>query len=239
MKTIFLTLFTLALVAVGPLIFPIAQSGHGNLATLASNALLPSIVFLVAVAVFARRGEAWLSRTIVRGALAGAIATVALEIVRLAGFHFGYMPGNLPRLMGVLLLDRFAQGPSLASDIAGWAYHFWNGACFGIIYSLVLGTRRRWAGMIFGLAIGLGFLVSPVVISLGVGYFGLEYSYGFPITVLLAHLAFGGALGVLSYAFLGPQIDRLISALRGGQCSTCGDMQTVKAGGSLTKSGQY
>jgi hypothetical protein len=211
------------------MIFPIAQSGHGNLATLASNLLVPSIVFLAAVAVFARRGEAWLSRTIVRGALAGAIATVALEIVRLTGFHFGYMPGNLPRLMGVLLLDRFAQGPSLASDIAGWAYHFWNGASFGIIYSLLLGTRRRWAGAIFGLAIGLGFLVSPVVISLGVGYFGLEYSYGFPITVLLAHLAFGGSLGVLSYAFLGPQIDRLISALRATHCETCGDMGTARS----------
>jgi len=228
MKAIFLTLLTLALVTVGPLIFPIAQSGHGNLATLASNVLLPSIVFLAAVAVFARRGEAWLSRTIVRGALAGAIATVALEMVRLSGFHFGYMPGNLPRLMGVLLLDRFALGPSLASDIAGWAYHFWNGASFGIIYGLLLGTRRRWVGVLFGLAVGLGFLVSPVVVSLGVGYFGLQFSYGFPITVLLAHLAFGAALGVLSYWFLGPQPDRLISALRAAHCEGCGNMDTVR-----------
>jgi hypothetical protein len=186
---------------------------------------LPSIVFLAAIAVFARRGEAWLSRTIVLGALAGAIATVALEIVRLVGFYFDYMPGNLPRLMGVLLLDRFALGPSPASDIAGWTYHFWNGASLGIIYSLMLGTRRRWLGGIFGLAVGLGFLVSPVVISLGVGYFGLQYSYGFPITVLLAHLAFGGALGVLSYRLMGPQPDRLISSLRAGHCATCDGMQ--------------
>jgi uncharacterized protein DUF6789 len=227
MRRIFLTLLTLALVAVGPLIFPIAQSGHGNLSTLATNALLPSIVLLAAVAVFARRVEPWLSRTIVRGALAGAIATVALEVIRLIGFHLGYMPGNLPRLMGVLLLDRFAQGPSVSSDIAGWAYHFWNGASFGIIYSLLLGTSRRWVGAAFGVVIGLGFLVSPVVISLGVGYFGLQFSYGFPVTVLLAHLAFGAALGVLTYRFLGRQPDRLISALRAA-CETSGAVASVQ-----------
>jgi uncharacterized protein DUF6789 len=229
MKRIFLTLLVLALATVGPTIFPIAQSGHGNLAALAVEALLPSIVFLAAIAVFARRGEHWLSRTIVLGALAGTIATIALEIVRLIGFHFDYMPGNLPRLMGVLLLDRFALGPSPASDIAGWAYHFWNGASFGIIYSLLLGTRRRWAGPIFGLAIGIGFLVSPVVISLGVGYFGLQFSYGFPVTVLLAHLAFGAALGVISYRLLGPQPDQLLSALRARPCGACGSTATVHA----------
>lgn len=229
MKAILLALLTLGLASVGPLIFPIAQSGHGNLEMLASYALFPSIVFLGAVAVFARRGEEWLSRSIVRGALAGAIATVALEIVRLTGFHFGYMPGNLPRLMGVLLLDRFAQGPSLTSDLAGWAYHFWNGASFGIIYTLMLGTRRRWVGAVFGLAIGVGFLVSPVVLSLGVGYFGLEFSYGFPITVILAHLAFGGSLGVLAYALLGPQIDRFFSAFRPPQCESCGAADTARS----------
>lgn len=227
MTAIFLTLFTLALAAVGPMIFPVAQSGHGTLAALAVNFLVPAIVLLVATAVFSRQSNPWLPRAITRGALAGAFATIALEIIRLTGFHFDYMPGNLPRLMGVLLLDRFAQGPSLASDIAGWTYHFWNGASFGIIYSLLLGTRRRWVGPIFGIAIGMGFLVSPVVISLGVGYFGLQYSYGFPITVLLAHLAFGGSLGLVSHRLLGPQPDRLISALRGMHCGTCGDMDAA------------
>jgi hypothetical protein len=227
MKRIFLTLLTLGLAAVGPLIFPIAQSGHGNLAVLAKTFLIPAIVFLAVIAVFSRRNELWLSRAVALGALAGASATITLEIVRLTGFHFDYMPGNLPRLMGVLILDRFAQGPSFASDLAGWAYHFWNGASFAIIYILLLGTRRRWLGAIFGLAIGLGFLVSPVVISLGVGYFGLQFSYGFPVTVLLAHLAYGIALGVLSYRFLGPQPDRLLSGLRATRCETCGELGTL------------
>ena len=161
-----------------------------------------------------RRSDVALARATAWGIIAGASATVPLEIVRLIGFHFNYMPGNLPRLMGVLLLDRLALGPSTASDVAGWAYHFWNGASFGIIYSLLFGTRRRWLGATFGVAIGIGFMLSPVVTSLGVGFFGLQFSYGFPVTVTLAHLAFGTALAFLSARFLGPQPSPAVTALR-------------------------
>jgi hypothetical protein len=137
------------------------------------------------------------------GLAAGAVATLALEAVRLPGFWLGFMPGNLPRLMGVLLLNQFATGPTLASDVAGWAYHFWNGASFGLIYVLVFGTCRRWAGALYGMLLGLGFMLSPVVSALGVGFLGLEFSKGFPVTVTLAHAAFGGVLGWLSARRLG------------------------------------
>jgi hypothetical protein len=116
--------------------------------------------------------------------------------------------------MGVLLLDRFALGPSTASDIAGWAYHFWNGASFGIIYVLLFGVTRRWAGVLYGIAVGIGFMISPVVISLGVGYFGLQFSKGFPVTVLTAHIAFGLSLGFLASRFLRHQGSLLLESLR-------------------------
>lgn len=202
-KPVLLVLLALGFASVGPLIFPVAQAGYANLAALAWQYLLPAILALTVVAVLTRRSEVRISRAIIRGALAGALATLPLEAVRLVGFHYGFMPGNLPRLMGVLLLDRFALGPSPASDFAGWAYHFWNGASLGIIYALLLGTRRPTIGILYGVAIGLGFMVSPVVVSLGVGYFGLQFSYGFPATVLLAHLGFGAALGIFSRRLLG------------------------------------
>jgi len=200
MKRVLLIGIILALAAVGPNIFPAAQAGYSNLATLAKYALLPSIIALVATALAIRTRQPNLYRAIVLGGIAGAVATVPLEIVRLTGFHFGYMPGNLPRLMGVLLLNRFMLGPSIASDVAGWSYHFWNGASFGIIYAVAVlfGTRRRWVGVLYGIAIGIGFMVSPVVTSLGVGRFGLQFSYGFPVTVLFAHAAFGLALAWLA-----------------------------------------
>ena len=198
MQTLLFTVVALGLASVGPLIFPAAQAGYGTLSGSAVHFLLPAIGGLILLTALAHRRARWISNAIVFGALAGAVATGALEVVRIAGYELGYMPGNLPRLMGVLLLDRFALGPSLGSDVAGWAYHVWNGASFGIIYVLVLGVGRRWMGAVFGLALGIGFLVSPVVLSMGVGYFGLQFSLGLAPTVLLAHLAFGWTLGVLA-----------------------------------------
>lgn len=202
----------LALAAVGPNIFPAAEAGYGNLEQFALWFLLPSIGLLLVLSLALWRREPSLTRAVVLGAAAGALATVALEIVREIGFHTGGMPGDMPELMGVLLLNRFALGPSVASNIAGWAYHFWNGACFGIIYTLIFGTRRRWVAILYGLAVGTGFMLSPVVTALGVGFFGLQYSIGFPVTVYLAHLAFGASLGFLAKRFTSAQPSTLVAA---------------------------
>ena len=212
--TLILTGLALALASVGPNIFPAAMAGYGTLNVLAEQWLIPSIIGLAVIALLARKRSPLIAGSIAWGALAGGVATVALEAVRITGFHLGYMPGSLPKLMGVLLLDRFALGPSTASNIAGWAYHFWNGAAFGIIFVLLVGTKRVWAGLVYGLVIGLGFMVSPVVQSLGVGYFGLDFSIGFPVVVSLAHAAFGLALGWLAHRFLGRQPSIVLSRIK-------------------------
>ena len=214
LKTGLLLVVTLAAASVGPLVFPAAQAGHGTMSQLATYFLLPAVGLLIVTALLSWKSMSPVGRAIVWGGLAGAIATIGLEVVRLSGFKMGYMPGNLPRLMGVLLLNRFALGPSIASDLAGWAYHFWNGASFGIIYALLLGTSRRWVGLVYGIVVGLGFLVSPVVASLGAGYFGLQFSAGFPITVLTAHAVFGLMLGMLAHRFLSAQRSVIMTELR-------------------------
>ena len=214
LKNALLLLIALGAASVGPLIFPAAQAGHGAMPQLATYFLLPAVAVLIVTALLGWESKPAIGRSIVWGGLAGALATIGLEVVRLTGFKMGYIPGNLPRLMGVLLLNRFALGPSSASDLAGWAYHFWNGASFGIIYALLLGTSRRWVGVIYGIVVGLGFLVSPVVISLGVGYFGLQFSTGFPITVLTAHAIFGLMLGMLAHRFLPAQPSVIMTELQ-------------------------
>jgi hypothetical protein len=214
MKRALTILLLLAAASVSPLIFPISESGRSSMDILAKLALLPAAALLVATVGLLYRTNNSLARISAAGLAAGAVATIALEAIRLHGFWLGFMPGNLPRLMGVLLLDQFTAGPSLKSDIVGWAYHSWNGASFGLIYVLVFGTCRRWVGAVFGVLIGLGFMLSPVVSSLGVGFLGLKFSRGFPVTVTVAHAAFGLALGWLYAFWLGFVESPLLEVIR-------------------------
>jgi len=201
-KSLGLLLLIIALASAAPNAFPIAQLGYASLHDLGLYLILPSAVLLFTLGWFgARTGNDRIANAVFQGALAGTIATVALEAVRYPGFRLGFMPGNLPELMGVLLLDRFAQGPSAASSLAGFGYHFWNGASFGILYAALglAGRSPLWATA-YGVVIGIGFLASPVVQSLGGGFLGRDFGWPFAATVLTAHAAFGVVLGlVLSY----------------------------------------
>jgi hypothetical protein len=197
-KKLVLSLIALLTAGVSPNLFVVSQAGDAELSSLAVNFLIPSIIIMVLLIIISNYwGVKNLSRQIIKGLLAGIISTVGLEIVREIGFHLGGMPGDMPKLLGVLLLNQFAQGPDTLSNIAGWSYHFWNGASFGIIYSVLFGRGRKGGGILYALLIGTGFMASPAVIPLGVGHFGADFGIGFPVTVLLAHLAFGTLLGWL------------------------------------------
>jgi hypothetical protein len=181
-----------------PTAFPLSEMGMGSLHELGLKLVIPAALFLVAAFTYLQvTGHHQTARLMLVGAVGGAVATLALEAIRYPGFKVGFMPGNLPDLMGVLLLDRFAQGPSPTSTLVGFAYHFWNGACFGIIFALLKGKLSNWWALLYGLAVGVGFLMSPVVQALGVGLFGKDFGWHFAATVLTAHAAFGAALGAL------------------------------------------
>jgi Family of unknown function (DUF6789) len=195
-KKILLSLLALLAAAISPNLFVVAQAGYALLSDLAISFLIPSIIFLALIITAGYFiGEKETSRQITNGIIGGMIATIGLEIVREIGFHLGGMPGDMPKLMGVLLLNQFSSGPDLVSNIAGWSYHFWNGASFGIIYSVLAGKGKVWYGLVYGILIGIGFMMSPVVVALGVGHFGVDFGIGFPVTVILAHIAFGLILG--------------------------------------------
>ena len=202
----------IGLAAIAPTAFPAAQAGYSNLHELAYLAIIPAAVLLVPAWAFLRKSSVGLAALIRDGAVAGALATVALEAVRYFGFRMGFMPGNLLELMGVLLFNRFALGPTAASTLGGFAYHFWNGACFGIVFALGRFNLPVWWAVPYGVALGVGFLISPVVQGLGVGIFGVNFGWHFGATVLTAHLAFGAAMaGVL----------RRDSAAAATRCRSC------------------
>ncbi len=184
--------------AVAPNIFPAAQAGYAPMSTLAAWALIPSIVVMaITVAIAVWRGHRRLVNRVWVGVAAGMLATAGLEAVRITSFRlFHGMPGDLPKLLGVLLLNRFMLGPSAWSNVLGYLYHFWNGACFGIIFTLIFGRIRFYWGMLYGEVIGTGFLLSPAVTALGVGFFASKM-HAMQITVWLAHLVYGGILGWL------------------------------------------
>jgi hypothetical protein len=211
----------IVLASAAPNAFPLSQMGYGSLHDLARGMILPAAAALVlAWILLTWLGPRWLAAVLVRGAVAGALATLALEAVRYPGFRLGFMPGNLPRLMGVLLLDRFALGPSVLSDVAGFAYHAWNGAGFGIVFVMLAKGRSSWRAVPFGVAVGIGFLASPVVVALGVGPFGRDFGWRFAATVLAAHVAFGAALAALVRAPTGRIVSPHDTAARPGHLST-------------------
>jgi len=111
------------------------------------------------------------------------------------------MPGDLPRLMGVLLTVQFMVGPSPFSDFLGYAYHYWNGASFGIIFAVFLGRKSVVWGIVYGVIIGTVFLMSPPVDALGIGFMGRDMPT-MPLTVVIAHLAYGGILGWLCHRWV-------------------------------------
>lgn len=199
-KKILLIFILLILSAISPNLFVIAQAGVAQLSSLATGFLIPSVVVILIIIIISNILKyADIVRLTVNGIIAGLIATIVLEIFRESGFRLGTMPGELPRLMGVLILNQFASGPDIGSDLAGWAYHFWNGAAFGIIFSLLLGQSKEWQGVLYGLLIGVGFMISPVVKSLGIGRFGVEFKngYEFVTTVTIAHISYGFTLSFL------------------------------------------
>lgn len=192
-----LSTLVLVMAGISPLIFPAAQAGVATMAWLAQWFLMPSLAILLAVFIFgAVRAQRRLINRMVAGVAAGLISTFLLDLVRLTGFHLGWMPGDLAMLLGVLLTDRFMSGPSTLSTMLGYAYHYWNGAAFGMVFAVLLGRKPLGWGVAYGLLIGTIFLMSPAVQALGVGFMGREMPT-MPITVTLAHLVFGASLGVL------------------------------------------
>lgn len=204
-STIEIALTVLALIpaAVGINVLVVALTpGMPSMKALTITVLLPSIALLIVVWIAAYRlGLERLTNRIWTGLWVGAAATAALDTIRLTGFSLGWLPGNNPRMFGVLILDTMALGPTEFSDFIGSLYHYWAGATLGLTYTLLVGRTRWWGGLIWGgFFVELGMMTTaPMVIAMDVGYFGLKYGRGWEVlaTSVPAHIAFGTVLGLL------------------------------------------
>lgn len=191
----------LAAAGVSPLMFVGTAAGYGSMNFYAKFALLPAIVAVILIAVFARARH-WdrLYYGILIATVAGPVATVELEVARVIGFRvFHAMPGSMPMLMGVLITDRFLLGPNIWSNLAGWADHVLvNGISFALVYVLIFGRPRWWKALPYAWLIATIFMISPAMTMLGdIGNFGLAMGPGFAITVYVAHTLYGLILGLI------------------------------------------
>ncbi len=168
---------------------------------------LPSLGSLIFLAVldFAN-GDRQLWRAVLIGVSAGVLAAIAYDVFRLP-FVYARAWGiddAVPSLKLFKVFPRFGamilgqpieqSGYSLTAHLIGWAYHFSNGATFGVMYLAVIGNgcRRSW-GWAVTMAVGLelGMLFTPYP-----GIFGIAVSTTFVAVTLAAHLIFGIVLGL-------------------------------------------
>jgi len=157
---------------------------------------IPSLVVLAAIAFYSRQHFPELANRIWVGLGAGAFATFILDFFRQLGVMHGWLAVDTPPMFGKMILG--PQAASLAVLGVGFVYHFLNGASFGVFYTLVWGKARWWWGMVWGVLIEVGMMVSPPMAPM-FGPFGIKTGGpAFFLITLLAHLGYGAVLGVLA-----------------------------------------
>lgn len=187
-------------------------------ATFRDFAIIPSVIVIFAVGVLSRSKFPRLSNRLFVGMAAGAVASFALEAIRIPGYLLTkWLPmDSMISLPGLFLTEKISSlaevkqvimqsgvamnmyHAPLDAFMAGTLWHFWNGACFGIIYALIIGKGKWWYGMIWAFVIEIVMMLAPYLVAMK-GPFGVEHMDGYNIFVitLIAHLAFGAVLGVL------------------------------------------
>ncbi len=180
--------------------------------------IIPSVIAIFAIGIFSRSKFPRITNRLFKGMAAGAVASFALEAIRIPGYMLTkWLPmDSMISVPGLLLTEKISslaevKNVIMQSGIAmnlyhapidafmvGALWHFWNGATFGIIYALIIGKGRWWYGMIWAFIIEIVMMLAPYLIMMK-GPFGIEHMDGYNIFVitLIAHLAFGAVLGIL------------------------------------------
>jgi hypothetical protein len=168
---------------------------------------LPSLLALAALALFDLfRARGQLGSAVLLGLAGGLAAAAAYDLFRLP-FVFArewHLTALLPPMdlfkvfsrFGAMLLGQPLEQAhySIGAQVAGWLYHFSNGATFGIMYLAMIGrpVDRHWAWAVaMALALELGMLLTPYP-----RVFGIPVTARFVAVTVAAHALFGVILGL-------------------------------------------
>ncbi|MGA9389634.1 MAG: hypothetical protein WBV69_04230 [Candidatus Sulfotelmatobacter sp.] len=147
--------------------------------------------------------------------LSGFLATLAMSTMLSASQGFGLTRMNLPYLIGTFVTPQREK-----AKVYGFIIHLVNGWIFSVFYVLVFEARHMvnwWFGALLGLAHALMILTVGMSLMPGIhprmaseqhglnvtrqleppGFMALNYGLRTPISVFLAHAAFGAILGSL------------------------------------------
>lgn len=144
----------------------------------------------------------------------GFVGTTVLTMVMSGSQSFGLTRMNVPYLLGTIFITDRDK-----AEVVGISLHLINGWLFSLIYVAAFhatGVATWWFGAAIG-AVHAGFVLSAGMASLpGLhprmagenagptvvaqleppGFLALHYGRATPVSVILAHLAFGAILGV-------------------------------------------
>jgi uncharacterized membrane protein YagU involved in acid resistance len=130
---------------------------------------------------------------VLKGILAGVIATAAVSALLL----LDELLGLLPQLDMIQLLLLFLGAPH--EHTLGWVLHFVigsvvGGALFAVLASRLEADNSTKRGILFGL---LFWLVMMLVLmpAAGAGLFGFRLSVLTPVVTLVMHVVYGAVLG--------------------------------------------
>jgi hypothetical protein len=173
--------------------------------------LIPATIALYGMAVLDRaRGDRRLWRAVVIGSLAGLVAAVAYDLFRLPfvfSDDWGLGAWGIPQMplfkvfprFGALILGEPVEQASysLAAHLIGWAYHFSNGATFGVMFAAGIGeaARRYGGGWLWAVVMAFG-IEACLLLSPYATFFNIPMSARFIVVTLLAHVIFGIGLGL-------------------------------------------
>lgn len=165
---------------------------------------IPAIIFLIWVIIYTKKTYPDLYRRIVVGLGAGAIATIGLDWIRQMGVLEGWLPADTPTMFGKMITG---SNSFIRYFWAGQFAHFFNGASFGLIFTLVFGRfhtlkKTTLVAISWLLLMELGMMVGPPMGPM-VGLFGVRYLWPqlFALT-FVAHVVHGTILGILSFYWL-------------------------------------
>ena len=128
---------------------------------------------------------------IVKGVIAGFVATVVLSLLMMMKSAMGLMPE-----LDVISMLSAMMGTGLA---IGWIAHFMIGAViwgglFALLASRLPGGSLWLQGVIFGVGAWVLMMVAIMPMA-GAGFFGMKFGMVAPVMTLVLHVIYGAVLG--------------------------------------------